>query len=192
MSNGWDHVTFTFKPDAPYEYLIIESKEPTYTDTDISATLAAGVSLNDIITGKFTNIKTQSYIYVDDVSVVEECFGQPLQQRRGGFDNETEIADEPMAKVAKSDFFKVYPNPNNGQFSVKYGVTEVLENEKAVIKVYNLMGQLVKEVNASAISEGMNSIDLDLNDSSLLSEGVYIVNFSYGATRHISRVTLVR
>ena len=75
----------------------------------------------------------------------------------------------------------VYPNPANGKATLSI---DLLQDENVSIKVYNTIGQLMKEVNAQANS-GENKIDLDLNG---LTAGVYMVKVNAGKTTSTKKI----
>ena len=73
--------------------------------------------------------------------------------------------DETLA----SNDFKVYPNPNDGKFTLKFNM-EQRANVK--IRVSNILGQVVYE-NMLINFEGMHTEEIDLSN---YSKGQYIIN----------------
>jgi PKD repeat protein len=72
----------------------------------------------------------------------------------------------------------VYPNPNNGQFEVKF---DVFVNSGMSVNVYNAAGILVKTIQA-----GTNAANIDLSD---FASGIYVVRVvadNYTATRKVT------
>lgn len=72
---------------------------------------------------------------------------------------------EATPKVTDNVQFNLYPNPNNGNFTLEY---DLGKGVSGYVKLYNTMGQLVGEYNL-ANSQGMMSIS-----NPQLSNGVYI------------------
>jgi hypothetical protein len=52
------------------------------------------------------------------------------------------------------------------------------------LHVYNLKGQLMKDLNLQHMQEGANTVDLDCSD---LSAGTYLLSFESGMQRGVSR-----
>ena len=65
--------------------------------------------------------------------------------------------------------FMVYPNPNNGEFNLGMNLEA---DSKLAIDIYDITGQLIKTVNQSKLSAGINTIAID---GSELSNGIYFV-----------------
>ena len=78
-----------------------------------------------------------------------------------------------------------YPNPavNSTRFSIK------LENSLDVnIKISNIVGQFIKEINIGKISSGNNTITVDVSD---LTDGVYYFTIRAGV-QNITRKVIIR
>ena len=65
--------------------------------------------------------------------------------------------------------FNVYPNPSNGEFSLAMNLEA---DSKLTIDIVDITGQVVKTINQSKLSAGINSIKIDGTD---LSSGIYFV-----------------
>jgi hypothetical protein len=70
-------------------------------------------------------------------------------------------------EVANSNFY-IYPNPNNGQFTLELNNNE----EKASVVVYDLMGKIVYSKNGG---DNIEKIDISAQP-----EGIYFVKVSIG------------
>ena len=78
--------------------------------------------------------------------------------------------------------FVVYPNPNNGMFTIKMGgLSEGYVN----IEVYNMYGQLLAEVQAESAGKNMEQA---MNLPSL-SEGVYMLKISNNGNTVIKKIS---
>lgn len=79
--------------------------------------------------------------------------------------------------------FNVYPNPNNGEFTVTFNSDN---NYEATLKVYDLTG---REVFAKALNveEYVNQTNIQLNN---LETGVYLIELSDGNTRSVKKVMI--
>ena len=64
--------------------------------------------------------------------------------------------------IASQTEFKIYPNPNNGEFTI-----ELTNINNSNITITNVLGQIIKTQKA----ELMNQIDLNLFD-----KGIYFIN----------------
>ncbi|MFT6802722.1 MAG: hypothetical protein ACJA2N_001912 [Salibacteraceae bacterium] len=62
-TNGWEEISFEFKPKKGYKYMVIES---TYPDDLVERVIRERDSLN-------TNVGIESYMYIDDISIYEKC-----------------------------------------------------------------------------------------------------------------------
>jgi hypothetical protein len=85
-----------------------------------------------------------------------------------------------------SNDLRVFPNPTNSQFTVDI---ELNAAENVTIDVINVMGQVVKSVGLGTRSAGLNREYIDVND---LSEGIYFMNLTVGATQGTIKVQVVR
>jgi hypothetical protein len=60
--------------------------------------------------------------------------------------------------------FRIYPNPNNGQMTLEYGLTE---NETGSLYIYNAIGQCVL---TTPLKSGVNIMSFEING---ISSGLY-------------------
>eukprot|EP01107_Rhizomastix_libera_P001733 TRINITY_DN12902_c0_g1_i1.p1 TRINITY_DN12902_c0_g1~~TRINITY_DN12902_c0_g1_i1.p1 ORF type:complete len:687 (-),score=-53.56 TRINITY_DN12902_c0_g1_i1:32-2092(-) len=90
-------------------------------------------------------------------------------------DNNTEV----------NSSFGIVPNPNNGVATINVNLTE---SGTAVVRVYNEMGQLVKEIANGSFNAGAHNLSLNASD---LANGSYIVTVTVNGvteTKHMSVV----
>lgn len=80
----------------------------------------------------------------------------------------------------------VFPNPANNQFTVEL---ELDATQEVTIDVVNVVGQVVKTIDLGTRSAGLNREYIDVND---LSEGIYMMNITVGATQGTVKVQVVR
>lgn len=104
----------------------------------------------------------------------------------GGFPYTT--CEDPLSS---NDFvafnnLSVYPNPSNSQFTVEL---ELDATNDVTIDIVNIVGQVVKSVDLGTRSVGLNREYIDVND---LSEGIYFMNLTVGATHGTVKVQVVR
>jgi hypothetical protein len=79
------------------------------------------------------------------------------------------IGDQPV--VCKNPSFNIYPNPGNGEFTIKY---DVLKRSDVRVDVLNLNGALIRTVvNVPAQHEGKYNIAVNLTE---LPNGIYLVS----------------
>lgn len=92
-----------------------------------------------------------------------------------------------QVQTPKTNEFTVYPNPSNGEFTVKY---ELLKRSDVKITIFNITGALVKSiVNVASQYEGQYQIPVNLNE---LPNGIYSVSFIKGGTQSIEKIVIAR
>ena len=82
----------------------------------------------------------------------------------------------PDMPVANETTVSMFPNPVQGQATVKFNVNG---NDLFSYQVYDLMGRMVKNVNLGSYSEGEHEVSVDMSD---LSAGSYIMRVSQGSS----------
>ena len=108
---------------------------------------------------------TTSYYFIDDVSVVD-CGGVGVE----------EVSKE-------TDIFKLYPNPNNGNMTMEYNVSE---NTSPTLIIYDITGRIVKQyelnshnlvltINASDLNAGVYYYDIKTSEIVVKSDKLVIV-----------------
>ncbi|MCZ4408942.1 fasciclin domain-containing protein [Cryomorphaceae bacterium 1068] len=85
-----------------------------------------------------------------------------------------------------SNDLDVFPNPTNNQFTLDI---ELNASERVTVDLINIVGQVVKSVDLGTRSAGLNREYIDVND---LSEGIYFMNLTVGATQGTVKVQVVR
>jgi subtilisin-like proprotein convertase family protein len=78
--------------------------------------------------------------------------------------------------------FVIYPNPNNGNFSVQFG-QEISEDMK--ISVYDIRGRMIFEKNYQNL--GLSSQEIQMNN---VEAGVYLVTASSGEKKETKRIVI--
>ena len=95
------------------------------------------------------------------------------------------IADQ--SPVNKPKVFNVYPNPNTGEFTIKY---DLLKRSDVRITIFNMNGSLVKSVvNIAGQYEGQYHVPVNLNE---LPNGIYIVSLINSGTQSTERLVIAR
>lgn len=79
----------------------------------------------------------------------------------------------------------VAPNPNNGIFKIGYNIPK--ENTKYTILVYNVLGQVVVEINGNN-SRGYHENDVHSN----LTTGVYFAKISINQHIYTTKFLIVK
>lgn len=87
---------------------------------------------------------------------------------------------EPI-KLPDIDLFEIFPNPNQGDFTVKFIDTQL--NERAEISIYDSRGKLIW-LNCLEVTESQHPVHL-----SGISSGLYVVSINCGQL--ISREKLI-
>ena len=87
-----------------------------------------------------------------------------------------------IGSVNTNGQMKLYPNPSNGKFTIELGDGMDIRT----VKVYNIIGSVVKEQQVKANSK---IIDMDLSG---VSEGVYVVRMEGEAKSFTQKINLVK
>jgi len=91
--------------------------------------------------------------------------------------------DVAATSVASELNFSVYPNPNNGQFTVSFnGNTE----EDATLQLFDITGKVIFTHSYSTVA-GLNELPVELTG---FSAGVYMLKFSQGNETQMTKVVL--
>ncbi|MEI6509289.1 MAG: T9SS type A sorting domain-containing protein, partial [Bacteroidota bacterium] len=92
-----------------------------------------------------------------------------------------EAATTGISNVNGTSAMKLYPNPNNGKFTIDAEGTEITS-----VKVYNIIGTLVKEISNK---DNSKTIEIDMTG---VSEGVYIVKMEGPGKVSTQKITIVK
>jgi hypothetical protein len=110
---------------------------------------------------------THAYYYIDDVSVI-------------ALDSIPSSVSGPGQEMRD---FAVYPNPSNGDMTLKYSLAE---GERGSLKVFNLLGGVILEVplapsdtvsdfNLQGLESGIYLIRVDVNSEQRLTERIVVI-----------------
>lgn len=175
---GWEQITFTFKPKKAYKWLIIES---TLKKTGAAQDVATYV--RDLLANN-TVPAFESYMFVDKVSLKEYCDPGCPSCAIVAHDH-PEIAD--LAEYAslasgvseqngfESSSFKVYPNPNQGEFTIDY----LLSNSgTAKLEIHDLNGRTVfnTDLSKQGGTTGVNNLENGIYTVRLIQDGKTVQN----------------
>lgn len=150
-------------------------------------------------------ISFEEVAYVEEVPVVEEqpiiepmMVGQMLVEYEEPKDTtaispidsiaskETEISLNNDV-ISNSTVLSIYPNPGNGEFTIKY---DVLKRADVLIHIFDMKGALVKTVvDVSQQYEGKYLIPVNLNE---LPNGIYIVSLINNGEKTTERLVIER
>ena len=83
---------------------------------------------------------------------------------------------------AKDKELRIYPNPVSEIVNLEI---EVDNKEASLIKLYSISGQLIKEISNLSLTNGKNTIQLDLSE---LNTGAYIIQYVNGANSKSARL----
>jgi hypothetical protein len=167
QNNGWQKITFNFKTQTSYRYLIIES-EVSEEAVDRVRSLATGsVSL--------ASLWLETYMYIDNVSIREQC-GTPanvITVVRGASRRSNPSLSAEPGNTAELPSFSMSPNPSNGSMKLHY----TLGSEKnAVLEICNILGQSVLSL---PLDPRLSTAEIDATS---LAEGIYYYRVSSGGT----------
>jgi len=93
------------------------------------------------------------------------------------------ITEEPV--VCKNPSFSIFPNPGNGEFSIKY---DVLKRSDVRVDVLNLTGALIRTVvNIPAQYEGKYNVTVNLPE---LPNGIYLISLIKEGKRSTGKLVI--
>jgi hypothetical protein len=78
--------------------------------------------------------------------------------------------------------FSIFPNPNNGTFSID--VPSVNLHEELSVKIYNAMGQLVHESTEYVKNHNITGSRVDVTPAQVLPKGIYLSTISFKGETH--------
>jgi hypothetical protein len=97
------------------------------------------------------------------------------------------VVEDANKTTNKQSELTIYPNPSNGEFTVKY---QLKKRANAIIEIYDLKGILIKTiVNVTNQHEGNYQIPVSLNE---MPNGIYIVSLIKGDEKFVERVVIER
>lgn len=138
------------------------------------------------VAGSGTTTETRSYSYIDE-NLDPGTFYYRLKQI--DYDGSYAYSDEIQVDIVTPFDFALeqnYPNPFNPSTTIKYSVPQ---NSQVNIKVYNLIGQEVKEIVNEEKSVGKYEINFDATG---LSSGIYLVKMQAGTFTSTIKMTLLK
>jgi hypothetical protein len=110
------------------------------------------------------------------LNFINNTIPQPLIIRGKTSNKKERDRKKPSDKVEEAELvnilnenIKIYPNPANNQLNISY---ELLENENAVIQIFDFMGREIKSQN---LKETQGIVQIDIQD---LSNGNYLLRIS--------------
>ncbi len=193
-TENWDNVAFDVVADNAYKYIIIESVPAKYSKNNLLSKLVGLGTLSGLGGAKVNNLVMETYMFVDEVSVLKDCPGAAnggLANKQEEIENDVEHTyflttfSDQQSEVNESSTenlgsfeiaasnqdvlaasLEVYPNPNNGSFKVGF---ELASDAPTQVLVTNSVGQVVSVQTIDAMAYN-NEISFD---NTTLSPGVY-------------------
>ncbi len=144
-----------------------------YTDSQLRPFLAVDSKVRNDIPG----------IYYVTFDLTDLSGNKANQIRRTVIvDPNTDPLHTGINSVSAIGKMKIYPNPNNGKFTVE------LENKTTVetIKIYSIIGTLIKEV---LVNTNSKNIDIDMTG---VSEGIYIVKLDGQSGSFTQKINVIK
>ncbi|MFI5221990.1 MAG: immunoglobulin-like domain-containing protein [Bacteroidia bacterium] len=87
-----------------------------------------------------------------------------------------------VTTITRSENYKLYPNPSNGKFVIELNS----ENEIQTIRIYSVIGALIKTISVNA-SDKLINVDL-----STTSDGIYIVKMEGNGKSFTQKINVVK
>ncbi|MBK7104012.1 MAG: T9SS type A sorting domain-containing protein [Ignavibacteriae bacterium] len=102
----------------------------------------------------------------------------------------TEISEEKFALENTFELHQNYPNPFNPTTKIKYSIPDNSNlQQKVVLKIYNVLGQVVKTlVNENKLS---GIYEIEFNGSDLMS-GIYFYKINFGSFEQTKKMILLK
>ncbi|MEE9553771.1 MAG: C25 family cysteine peptidase [candidate division Zixibacteria bacterium] len=99
--------------------------------------------------------------------------------------------DEEPVLPLKTEIYQNYPNPFNPATTIEFGLAE---NSSVDLKIYNINGQLVKNLLSETLPAGEHSaLWFGRNDANeKVTSGVYFYKFATGTTSIVKQMTLLK
>ncbi len=154
---------------ANYHILLSNNLEENIVANGEEVTLQAGSTVD--IRSNFTAEYGSEF-----TAIIAACDASACNGNRLG--NETNIDWE-----ATKDYFKLYPNPSQGQFTIAY---QVEEETTVGIEIYDINGQLQKVIQDNEL-QAKGNYTLNVNDVNLNS-GVYLVKVRMGYSEQVQKL----
>jgi hypothetical protein len=104
------------------------------------------------------------------------------------FEGDVQLADEASAALQPTEF-KIeacYPNPFNPVTQIRFFMPS---EGRALVRVFNLQGQLVKTLHDESVESGSHTVHFD---GSHLASGLYLIEAGNRETRDVQKVMLVK
>jgi len=103
------------------------------------------------------------------------------------------IDDQNLNEPATFLLSQNYPNPFNPSTMIAFQITELI-SKKAIIKIYNLNGYLVRTISENINRTGYYSVSWDGKSDSgmLIPTGNYIYSINYGNTTRTGKMCLIK
>lgn len=98
----------------------------------------------------------------------------------------TDWAHAGVNEQETSSLFKIYPNPNNGEFTVEYTLEQ---NCNVLLEVLDISGRVIYSQTAADGNKGKHSEKLRL-DKSKIASGTYFVKFRMDGVNKFTRVKI--
>lgn len=155
-----------------------------------------GISIEEVTT---EDVPVMDSVYLEEVTIVD--YLEPL------IDSETlsgsvsvttglvsyyvvqpdSVVEDANKTTNKQSELTIYPNPSNGEFTVKY---QIKKRTNSIIEIYDLKGILIKTiVNVTNQHEGNYQIPVSLNE---MPNGIYLVSLINGDEKFVERVVIER
>ena len=145
-----------------------------------SLTLIAGSSIK-FLPGFHAQVGSYVNAHITaDNSFCNEPLGNPFEfSATTEKSSEIELLDFEEHKIEISKTMKIYPNPNNGQFTIE--LTNF--DQSTIVHVFNALGGIV--YHSTFHNETKQEIDL-----SQISKGIYFVRANNGKDQHVQKIII--
>ncbi|HOE90671.1 MAG TPA: T9SS type A sorting domain-containing protein [Candidatus Cloacimonadota bacterium] len=154
---------------------------------------------NDILHATNSSIDAD-YNYIDQDVMLDNTYYYWLQsvEMNGTYEmygpivaTVNQAGDNLPDLIFETAFNSIYPNPFNPNTTLSFSLAE---KGDVNIKIFNVKGQLVKEINENALNKGMHNITWNGKDSHNLNcaSGIYLFRLQVGKTVMMKKGMLVK
>jgi hypothetical protein len=205
LSDAVDHVDIIWNTDYAITYFSVVPV--TYSGFDITEMpLSEAIHSidNEDVTSTILNLD-QQYVELDSADYVTLSFSpignpQPGMLRDYVFETDGRYtvnglmhpmhritgADEKISPLYKFNLYTNYPNPFNPKTQIRY---EIAKNSFVKISIYNVLGQLIRELVNENKAPGSYSVEFDGTN---LPSGLYLYKIQAGTFTDVKKMLLVK
>jgi hypothetical protein len=118
------------------------------------------------------------------VSNLEKNYSYDLRNFVSSTGNNMEVD-----QIHSFQLFQNYPNPFNAQTKIKFTIPQGASNNKVKIKLFNILGEEVKNLLNEELEPGYHEVDFN---TSHISSGVYIYRIEWNDKFKVKKMMMIK